>query len=322
MEFFNRFNDDLKWVFKSCKDIISNYPEGLKKRGLDYLAKYNVFNEDAGKNYICYLLPFWVNYNCDIDKDTCRKISLANTFMMLFAFIQDDVMDGELDSSDVANMLSLGNLFFTDFIEAYREIFGSDMKFWEYFRECMMKWTKMVAYEKRGYKAGCDLLNDEIISLASGKAGLVKLAAAAVCILSGKEEMLSSFCMAVDRVLYSLQIADDYVDWKDDLKGRSTNLLLYEAMKAVGIDDISSLKETHVKRELIFGGILNRFAQVLYKNSNKLEKIPLGDNPYFKGFNLHLLSFIEAEARKYNERKRAAELGGFFYWIEKNTVNS
>lgn len=322
MEFFNDFYSDLQWVFKNCNRLISGYPEVLKSKGLDYLALYDVFNENSAKNYICYLLPFWVNYNCKLERDALRKISLANTFMMLFAFTQDDVMDNDIGSLDKADMLSLGNLFFTDFIELYRDVLGADPRFWRYFRLHMRKWAEAVASEKRGFRISDNLLDEEILSVVSGKADPVKLAAVAVCVMTDREEWIDKFSMAVDRVLFSLQIADDCADWREDLKNRNTNLLLHEVMRKYRVSNIESLNESDIKTEVFLGDIMDIVVKALRDNSKRLEEISLEGNPYFKGFNQHLLDIMETNAKACNERKRAAELGGFFYWYEKNIVES
>lgn len=321
MEFFYDFYDDLKEVFEKCHKIISRYPEGLNDIGIKYLSKYNVFEENASKNYICYLLSFWVNAECKVKKEICIKITVANTFIMLFAFIQDDLIDKEIKHEDIAKMITLGNLFFSEFMSIYREVFKNHKKIWDYYDFYMRKWSKCIIDEQAIINSKTSLLSKKTIDLVSGKAELVKIAAVGICVLAEKEKLLDIYFRAIDRILFSLQIADDYVDWKEDLKRGNPNTLLREFMDKRDIKSYEYIKESDVKEEIIFGTIVDNLYMALIKNSHKLDLIIEDKNMYIKEYNDGILSFIEKEREICLETMRKIQLGGFFSWIDKNIFN-
>ncbi|MDQ2084848.1 hypothetical protein RBH29_00160 [Herbivorax sp. ANBcel31] len=321
MKFFYDFYDELKKVFENCQEIISNYPEGLSDTGKKYLSRYNVFEENASKNYICYLLSFWVNHECGVKKDICIKITVANTFMMLFAFIQDDLIDREIELKDMPEMISLGNLFFLEFMSIYREIFESHKKIWDYYDFYMKRWSKSITDEQKNINNEISLLEEEMVSIVSSKAELVKIAVTGICVLSKKEKLLNIYSKAVDKILFSLQIADDYIDWEKDLKKSNTNILLREFMKKEGIKYSMDIKASDVKEEIIFGTIVDKLCTVLRENSYNLNLMIEDKNIYIKEYNNSILGFMEDQRRKCLEKKRKIEMGGFSNWVDKNIFN-
>lgn len=321
MRFFYDFYNDLKEVFKICREIISKYPEGLNDAGLKNLKRYNVFEENASKNYICYLLSFWINDKCHLKKEICIKITVANIFMMLFAFIQDDIIDREIEDEDIPIMIILGNLYFSEFMFIYREVFKGYEKIWDYYNFYMKKWSKFILDEKININNSMPLDSDKMVSLISGKAELIKIAVAAICILAKKEELLDMYFKAVDRVLFSLQVADDYIDWKKDLKRGNGNILLKEFTKKRKLKCYKDIREFDVKEEMIFGSLLNDLYMLLVKNSHKLDLIIGDKNMYIKEFNDSILKFMKSQMEIYLERRKEVKLGGFFNWVDKNIFN-
>ncbi|TYQ16550.1 UNVERIFIED_CONTAM: geranylgeranyl pyrophosphate synthase [Acetivibrio alkalicellulosi] len=322
MKFFYDFYDELRYVFKNCEDIISKYPYGLRNVGLEYISKYNVFNEKASKNYICYLLSFWINHQCKGQIEICRRIAIANTFMMLFAFIQDDVIDGEMEPQIIREMLSLGNLFFSEFMGIYREVFKDKPGIWNYYELYMKNWCRGIFFEQKNISTKIELVEDETVCLITDRAELVKVSAAAICVLSEKEEMIDIYSKSIERVLFSLQIADDYIDWKEDIKNKNSNILLYKIMERRNLKNLSQIKVEDVKNELIFGKLIDWLCIILHENTKKLKKILYNQNLYIEEYNNSILNYMENECSKYYEKKRAIELGGFSYWIEKNMLRN
>lgn len=321
MKFFYDFYDDLKEVFKRCNKIILKYPEGLNDAGIKYLSKYNIFEENASKNYICYLLSFWVNHQCGLKNEICIEITVANVFLMLFAFIQDDIIDREMEDIEIPEMILLGNLYFSEFMTIYRNVFKRHEEIWDYYDFYMKKWCKSLVDEKININSKMSLESEKMVSLISAKAELIKIAVAAICILSQKEEQLDMYFKAVDKVLFSLQIADDYMDWEKDLKCGNTNILLREFIRKRGIKCGEGIKESDVREEIIFGNLLDDLCMALIKNSDNLNSIIGNQNIYIKEYNDSILNFMNVQREYCLEKRREVKLGGFFSWVDKNIFN-
>ena len=56
-----------------------------------------------------------------------QTMSLANVFIMLYFFIQDDVMDSPEVQADWNEQLALSNLFYLLFLDLYRQEFPPDL---------------------------------------------------------------------------------------------------------------------------------------------------------------------------------------------------
>lgn len=60
MEWYFAYKDELEKVFRQAEERTSTFPAPFQQEGLDYLARFNPLREDSTRNYICYLLPFWL----------------------------------------------------------------------------------------------------------------------------------------------------------------------------------------------------------------------------------------------------------------------
>jgi hypothetical protein len=190
----------------------------MSNAGIAYLKKFSVLEEDSTKNYICYLLPFWVKELTGITNEEARKLSLANVFIMLYFFIQDDLMDTA--PVEWKQQLALGNLFYLEFLEIYRDEFPSDSPFWLYFRTYITEWADSVTNENDQ-----DYFKHQPTRVAT-KASPLKLASTGALLLSNKADTIDIVTDFIDHVLVTLQMVDDWVDWQDDLEEGSYNCLL------------------------------------------------------------------------------------------------
>ncbi|WP_410513678.1 hypothetical protein PaeBR_04380 [Paenibacillus sp. BR2-3] len=145
MNWFHDYEDELRLVFQGCSQIISQFPEPLNFQGLSYLSHFNVFETGSHKNYICYLLPYWLQESCRLTPGDCRQMSKGNVFLMLYFFIQDDLMDKPITSSP--SKLPLANLLYVEFLNIYRFFFPGQSSFWTYFNRYIMEWADSVSNE-------------------------------------------------------------------------------------------------------------------------------------------------------------------------------
>ncbi|NRF92308.1 hypothetical protein HQN89_14945 [Paenibacillus frigoriresistens] len=121
MNWFLAHEKDLADVFAEAEHIISTFPTPLDHLGLAYLATFDGRKEESTKNYICYLLPYWMKDITELPPESMNKLSLANVFVMLYYFIQDDIMDSA--KGEHKDKLPLANLFHMQFLSIYREMF-------------------------------------------------------------------------------------------------------------------------------------------------------------------------------------------------------
>jgi SAM-dependent methyltransferase len=313
------FDDSIIKVFEICRQKISTYPEALRQTGLDFIDDYDIFNKNSKKNYISYLLPFWLQPYFSIDISDLIKLSVGNTFLMLCAIIQDDVMDAAPDRYD-AGILPLGNLFFLDFFQYYRELFPSHSIIWKYLERYFAQWAESVTWEQRQHWNKLNDFTSSDMTFLAGKAAPLKISCAAACLSCGKEADLEPLCHKVDYIFILLQLLDDWADWKEDMSAGNCTFLLSEAMKYSHIDDLSLLTVSQFTNSVFFGNILEKVFSITDSiNPDLIDKTDLC-LPY-------LDAFIDVLVKEYNDiitevqvEKSARLKGGFNYWLHKNVL--
>jgi hypothetical protein len=308
MDWLKEHEEDLKWVFAKSEAIIARFPSPINQLGLEYLEKFHVFREDSAKNYVCYLLPFWLKDIAPVEISAVKRLALANVFVMLYFFIQDDLMDSSNPQPSV--QLPLGNLFYLEFLNIYRDYFPSDSPFWTYFNIYITEWSESVTNEReRNF-----FLND--LKRTALKASPVKLASTGVCLLIGQTNLISQVTDAVDHTLVTLQMVDDWADWQEDLEEGAYNGLLAMITSELQLSESIELTEEQVKKALFVQGSLNRYTEIARTNGQHLMSIGI-NAPHLLSFNQHLLNTLIEGAASIEKQKQRLAMGGFYHWVFK-----
>ncbi|QHW29875.1 hypothetical protein GZH47_02865 [Paenibacillus rhizovicinus] len=300
------YEEELAAVFSEAERLIDAYPAPLGEKGQAYLQAFNPLRPSSTKNHICYLLPFWIEPVTKLTSQQYRDISLANVFVMLYFFIQDDLMDDA--PSDWKERLALGNLFHLSMLDLYRSLFDHDSPFWNYFNDYVVTWSLAVAYEH-------PMGSLDPAQLAR-KAAPVKLASTGALLLAGNQELVQSVSHAVDLALATLQFSDDWADWEEDFDLGSANSLIGMITSEKGEFALPLTKED-VKNAIFLDGVLTRFAQLAAANSSTMDKLSL-PLPHLTAFQVHLADQLTEAAEKLNVTKRMLMQGGFDHFLYTN----
>lgn len=304
MEWYNRYKNQLKQIYTEAESFIATFPEPLNSIGLAYADKYNPVKHDSGKDYICCLLPFWSKELSGISESQCKRLALANVYGMLYFFIQDDVMDNS-PSTNWKEQLALGNLLLLEMFSVFRELFPSDSPLWSYYHRYVTTWADCVVNENRE-----DYFVNKPIRTA-GKAGPVKIASTGSLLLSGREELIGKLEHVVDIVLMTLQMADDYADWKEDLADGSYNGLL--AMIAAGASE-KPLTEKDAENAIYIRGCMKQYVQMAHNNHEMLLAMDTGANEILD-FHAYLLKHLNNVTETIDINKKLLLKGGFNYFL-------
>jgi hypothetical protein len=108
----------------------------------------------------------------------------------------------------------------------------------------------------------------------AGKAGPVKISSTGALLLTGRQDQVEKLEQAVDIVLMTLQMSDDYTDWKEDLAEGSYNGLL--AMIAAEEPSKAALTEKDAENAIYLRGCMKRFAQLASIHHEKLLSLDTG----------------------------------------------
>ncbi|AOZ92033.1 hypothetical protein [Paenibacillus crassostreae] len=307
MQWYKDFEKDIAQVFIETQQIVEKFPPPLNHKGLAYLSKFDIRQDDSTKNYICYLLPFWCNDISQLKKDTIVRLSVGNVLAMLYFFIQDDLMDSQ-DSLD-RDQVPLANLLYIHFFEIYLAYFPFDSPFWAYFHQYIVEWTDGVANEPHE-----DYFQTDLIKIAR-KAAPLKLSSTAVLLLSNQSNLVFTASDMIDHVLVTLQMADDWNDWEDDYTENNYNGLISLIRFKHDQSDIISIEE--IKRAIFVQDIMQYYTKFAISNHTYIEQLNL-NLPYLLSFHHTLVNHLKRDAESINEKKRLQASGGLNYWLSKN----
>ncbi|CAM4018303.1 hypothetical protein L1N85_12360 [Paenibacillus alkaliterrae] len=310
MEWYNRYKKQLKLVFTEAERRIADYPEPLNAVGLAYADKFNPVKHEGGKDYICSLLPFWIRETAGISTAQCERLALANVYGMLYFFIQDDVMDAA-PSPNWKEQLALGNLLLLDMFAVFRELFASDSPFWTYYHHYATTWADSVMNEDCADYFVTDPLRT------AGKAGPVKIASTGALLLTQRDELIADMEQAVDIVLMTLQMSDDWADWKEDLAEGSYNGLL--AMIASGRDSKEPLTEQEIETDVYVRGCLKPYARIAEANHERLLALSIGAGELID-FHAYLAVHLNQAAETIDTNRKQLLQGGFSYFLSNQAA--
>ncbi|MGE7615120.1 hypothetical protein [Paenibacillus sp. NPDC101420] len=309
MDWLNDYEEELRLVFQESRKIISEFPEPLNSQGMSYLEHFNVFNAESHKNYICYLLPFWLQKSCGLSAEITRQMSMGNVFFMLYFFIQDDLMDSK--ESSTYERLPLANLLYVEFLNIYRLLFPNDSSFWTSFNRYIAQWADSVSNETTSDY----FLNDRI--KIPYKASPLKLSSTAALLLSGKDSLVPQSEEMIDSVLLTLQMLDDYEDWNEDLSEGSYNCLLSLTRSYLSTDKATTLTSKEVEFFLFTANGLRTYAELAQDTHRKVMASSL-DIPQLLAFHSMLVTNLQQISDSIEAEKQLLQGGGLFYYLSKN----
>ncbi|MDQ6420063.1 hypothetical protein RB620_11510 [Paenibacillus sp. LHD-117] len=332
MEWYDRYKPQLTRVYGNAMEAIASFPPPLNETGLTYAAKFDPVDKDGGKDYICTLLPFWMQDSASLSDEQCGQLALANVYGMLYFFIQDDVMDSNVAGGDWKIQLALGNMLQLEMFRIFRGLFPSDSPFWRYYDGYARIWADSVVNEGRGNY----FLTNPLLT--AGKAGPVKISVVGALLLHDSQgelgktlkvsestlaERIAATEEAVDITLMTLQMLDDWADWEEDLADGSYNGLL--AMIAAGIDSAvvsdstardfqpgynsTALSKERIEAAIYVRGCMKPYAEIAVRYHGQLLANPFAP-PDLVAFNLYMLESLHRIADQLEERKRKLLGGG------------
>lgn len=310
MDWLHIYEDDLRAVFHKSSLILSGFPEPLAAQGLAYLDQFNVFRTGSHKNYICYLLPFWLQDEYGVSPDAARTMSLGNVLIMLYFFLQDDLMDDV--KSRASGKLPLANLLYVEFLNIYRPLFPPASPFWSYFNRYISEWADSVACEKDSDY----FLNDRI--RIAYKASPLKLCSTAALLLTDRIPLIAESEAMIHEVLITLQMLDDYEDWQQDLADGSYNCLLSLARSHLENSQKGLLTQGNVRDFIFTSGGLSAYTETAAGNHRRLESCSL-NIPHLLNFHLELVHNLQHIAAAIEAEKQLLQDGGLSYWLSKNS---
>jgi hypothetical protein len=116
----------------------------------------------------------------------------------------------------------------------------------------------------------------------------------------------------------TLQMADDYADWKEDLADGSYNGLL--AMIAADRSDRAlPLTEKEAENAIYIRGCMNKYVQLAADNHAKLLELE-AESAEMEAFHYFILDHLNQTCGMIESRKQQLLKGGFSYFLFNSVI--
>lgn len=293
MSWIERYRAEVDLAFAEAAEEMKRLPPPLRAGGLELLARVHPSGGKGGTNYICYLLPFWMRTPPNTTPDRgqtqrnstpdrtpaqtapapsnfCRDLAVGNLLAMLHFFMLDDAMDAADAESRLAarENLALGQLLHSGFLRRYYRHFPAASTLWNDYETYLAEWAAAVADEGKTPADPSD------VRRLARKSSPLKLCAAGMLIRSGREQLIAPIGAAIELVLATLQLADDWTDWRDDLSDERCNAFLTLARQTLSVPPDRPLDEQSVKQAIYRGGCLRQLSALADANGDRLRNMP------------------------------------------------
>ncbi|MNE33014.1 hypothetical protein D3C80_1266540 [compost metagenome] len=313
MKWLTSYHEELELAFSEAVSKFEALPEAYRQPALAYLEHFHPLKGERSKNYICYLLPLWMHELTGVPFHQCREFTVANIFGMMYYHILDAVMDERSQAS--INMLPLAEFIHLEFIHQYSHSFPATSSLWDYYRKYVGEWAQAVSTENSS-----DSFYENPVRMGH-KASPVKLSVVAPLLLSQKEELIPELEVAVDTVLITLQMLDDWQDWEKDLLEGSYNSLVSIAQMECQIsrDRLPTVEE--MNQAIYVRGLLSIYANqanIYHANLSRIQTLV----PHLYDFHASLQNDLISGAQHHESEKNLLIQGGLSYYLSKLLKNS
>lgn len=309
MKWLTRYERELDLAFAEAERMLGSLPATFRTPAQNYLDRFHALKENRSKNYICYLLPFWLQPLSGLNAADTRRFAVANIFGMLYYHLIDECMDEP--ETRGTRKLPLAELIHSLFIEMYGGSFPGASPFWTYYRKYVSEWAEAVSAEGES-----DFFHEDPVRMGH-KAAPVKLTVAGSLLLADRTDEIAKLEQAVDTVLVTLQLLDDWQDWEKDLREGSYNSLISVVQMKLDIR-----RERRPTCDEIHQAISSLDVLVtLWGHADRNHELLLDIQPYVPDlydFHRDLVDNIAAGAREIQAKRSLLQRGGLEFWLSNN----
>jgi hypothetical protein len=311
MIWLSNYDQELELAFDQAAQILSTLPPSFNKQALEYLDKFHALKQKRSKNYICYLLPYWLQNHFNVKPSVARNFAVANIFGMLYYHLIDEIMDQPIKPSKY--QLPLADLIYLEFHNIYSKYFPYHSPFWSYYKQYIVEWAEAVTEEDDH-----DYFQTDPILIAH-KASPLKVAIVGSLLVTQytNSALIVQLEDAVDLVLLTLQMLDDYEDWEKDLKEGSYNCLISMIQSELQIPHNRRPNVEEIKHAIYVQDILVKYAEIAVNHHKQVTTIQHYAPDLVLFHNFLYKNLIEAGSQIAKDRL-LLQSGGLSYWIAKN----
>ncbi|MBD2844936.1 hypothetical protein IDH44_07025 [Paenibacillus sp. IB182496] len=308
MRWFTDYEEEIKMALELAREAVKAYPSSLRETAETMLRRADPRHNRS--NYVAYLLPLWLAKD---ERHAAAAIRLAGAhFLAALHFgLVDDMMDEPpaVWSGERRQLLLLSQLLQESFKAEYRRHFSSDSVVWEDLGRYTSEWAVAALNER------ARIADPRNVRQLAAKAAPVKLGASALLELRGEPEQRTAAERAVELTLATLQLADDWADWQDDLTQPEGNAFLSLVREHLPLQDQEAPWDARlVKRAVYHYGALDGLSRIADDLCARLSPLT-GVSPMLIAYQRSICDGIRRDARAARAESDRLVLGGFHYHL-------
>ncbi|MGQ8870814.1 hypothetical protein [Paenibacillus sp. TSA_86.1] len=312
-EWLDPYMLDVKAVFESVEERLRQYPDSLAGHALEQLRLLHPVRRNSGHSYIGYITPLWMQHTDGLLPDQAHQLSVACLLHMMYFLNLDDVMDEPTD--DAVLKLTLGNLCYVDALRVYSALFESSSDFWNHFRQVLQDWAVSVNGELHA-----DYFQQNPLLIAQ-KASPSQLGVIGALLLLEQGDRIASVCDALNIVLTTLQMTDDFTDTKQDAEHGNYNSYLSHISAALQQEYPTHPLHESTHHNVFNSTFMNSYADIAQYFHSTLTSSNSG-LPQFISLNGYLYNTLVQAVHGMLQHKKRLYRGGFHYWIRESQLET
>jgi hypothetical protein len=200
-------------------DSIGRIDEALREPAL------TIFDAIATSNWALeWGMAGWIGDAYGLDDHALEVLRSSNAYLIAFARLVDDVIDGESRfPTDVSTRLAvvLQHLWMSTYHELLR---GSrhNGRFWSLFERELARWMRACRSGDDGVASG-PRPPEEWLEAVAERAAFIAIGFVAGCLAAGRDDVLDDMDRALRDLFVGIVMLDDIFDWHDDLDAGRPN---------------------------------------------------------------------------------------------------
>jgi hypothetical protein len=295
-QIYSDFRNEVTRLQKMHNRELASFPREIDAIARYYLRKRLLILNDKDIEFDGRLgrpvpyLAFWFADALGLkDKQTIRQLAASLMYISIWVSIKDDLQDGRAAingkiACDNA-YVCLANIYFSKYINIFREMFTSESRFWYILTNCLDQWSKYESWSfLYSYNNNTDPLSEKFLSKASSYLPAIMLPSlAAIALVTRNHTKIPLVAEFLKHYWMAWKIVDDIRDWQKDLKVRRYNhssVLYYSLRKAaakpprLGPEDIISTFSDKNSIKKIYNAMLE-FYKAARHDAQKLRSVYL-----------------------------------------------
>jgi hypothetical protein len=198
-------------------------------------------------------LPGWLGDALGLSIDKIREVTLGNIFGLAYVRLHDDLNDERYTDEERAETLALATRLYQRWLAMYIRLLGDNSQFWSHFERYLDQWLQASLHSNQLPAIPFDRYDETHFLALSHRGALIKVCAAATCLLTGRQELLPQLERCLDQLMSGAVLLDHAADWREDLEAMRPNVFVAHLSPLPQIEAHAAANRAAVLRELSIG---------------------------------------------------------------------